>query len=668
MADKVKFVVCLHSHQPVGNFEQVFEEVYNQSYLPFLQTFANYKNFKIALHYSGPLLEWLTKNKPDYMEMLKQMAKLEQVELIGGAFYEPILPLLPTKDRIEQINFTAHFFQKHFKTKPKGMWPAERVWEQSLVSDLANAKVEFTMVDNTHFNFAGIEGDVGGYYLAEDRGKTVKIFPLNEKLRYLIPFADPSKTIEYLKTFLEKTNDEAIVIYGDDGEKFGSWPGTHQLIYKEKWLQKFIEEVLKNNDWLEITSFENILKQNKPVSLAYLPDSSYREMMQWVLTPQVQEQLKELNDIIKDKPYLSKFVKGGSYRNFREKYNESYLMYIRMIELSNKVKTKEQKRYLHKAQCNCAYWHGVFGGIYLPHLRNAIYENIIKGENLLYPGIIRVGQSDIDKDGYPEYIFSSKNFKFIVDADKGGRLIAFDLKQPATNLAATFTRQKEPYHKYVFSGGKQNEMKGVHDIPKVKEQGLEKFLVYDSYQRYSLIEHMLVKIPKPEDINTLNFNINKPFIERELTGNRFKNVLKLKDGKFGINKHFEYDDNLFSVEYKVERQPETPYFAIEWNLFTLSPTAPDKWFSKNNQFIGNAGFSGSLTGDNLTFSDNWRKFKVIFNTSKECNMVFSPLYTVNLSESGIEKIFQNSTIFFVIKSDEIDNFKLTVHISTVNNK
>ncbi len=664
MADKVKFVVCLHSHQPVGNFENVFEEIYNQSYLPFLQVFSHYKDFKLALHYSGPLLEWLLENRPNYIEMLKQMAENKQAELIGGAFYEPILPLLPTKDRIDQINFTKWFFKKHLKSKPKGMWLAERVWEQALVSDLANAKVDFTMVDNTHFNFAGFEGDVGGYYLAEDRGQTVKVFPLNEKLRYLIPFAEPEKTIEYLKTFLDKPNDEAIVVYGDDGEKFGSWPGTHKLIYKEKWLNKFIEEVLKNNDWLEITSFEQILKQHKPVSLAYLPDSSYREMMRWVLPPHIQEQLEELNEMIKEKPNLSKFIKGGSYRSFRKKYNESYLMYSRMIELSNRVKTKEQKRYLHKAQCNCAYWHGVFGGIYLPHLRNAIYENIIKGEQLLYPSMLRVGQLDIDKDGYPEYTFPSKNFKLIVDADKGGRIITFDLKKAATNLAATFTRQKEPYHKYVYEGGKQSEMTGVHDIPKVKEPDLEKYLVYDSYQRYSLIEHLLDKIPSPEDIETLNFNIHKKFIERELTGKRFKNVLKLKDLTFGVNKNFNYDESSFIVEYNVEKQLTEPYFAIEWNLFTLSPNAPDKWFEINNEFVGNAGFQGKSIGDNLTFSDDWRKFKINFQTSEKCNIIFSPLYTVNLSESGIEKIFQNSTIFFVIKTKDINNFKLKVTTNT----
>ncbi len=41
------------------------------------------------------------------------------------------------------------------------------------------------------------------------------------------------------------------------------------------------------------------------------------------------------------------------------------------------------RRALYRAQCNCPYWHGAFGGIYLPHLRNAVYNQMIAADNLL---------------------------------------------------------------------------------------------------------------------------------------------------------------------------------------------------------------------------------------------------------------------------------------------
>lgn len=662
MTKKVKLVICLHSHQPVGNFDSVFEDVYYKSYLPYLEIFKKFPNIPISLHYSGPLLEWILENKPEYINLLSKMANNGQIELIGGAFYEPILPLLPSNDRVDQINFTKKFFNENLSVEPNGMWLAERVWEQSLVSDLNNANIDFTLVDDTHFSYGGVSGTPTGYYLAEDRGKTVKVFPLNEQLRYLIPFAEPEKTIEYLKTFLDKSENESIIIYGDDGEKFGSWPGTYKLMYEEKWLERFLDLLNENSDWLETTSFNHITKNYKPVSLAYLPDSSYREMMKWVLEPKIQNDLEKLYEKTKAQPEFSKFIRGGSYRNFRKKYQESYLMYCRMIEFSNKAKTDTEKQYLHKAQCNCAYWHGVFGGIYLPHLRNAIYENIIKGEQSLYSGMLNVGELDIDKDGFQEYSFESKDIKIIVDADKGGRITSFDIKHSSSNLAATFSRKEEPYHKYILEGSKESEMTGVHDIPKLKEKDLEKYLIYDLYERYSLIEHRLDKIPTSEEVQQLNFNIDKEFIEREMYGKIFKNTLKLIDELYSMDKNFEYDENGIKISYNFIENPLKPYIAIEWNLFTLSPDAPDKWFSSNGQFIGNAGYKGKFIGKHLSYTDEWRNFKINYELSEECTMVFSPLYTVNLSESGIEKIFQNSTIFFILDTEKIKNFNIKVKV------
>ncbi len=38
---------------------------------------------------------------------------------------------------------------------------------------------------------------------------------------------------------------------GDDLEKFGSWPGTHELCYDKRWLDNFFTEIENNSAWLE---------------------------------------------------------------------------------------------------------------------------------------------------------------------------------------------------------------------------------------------------------------------------------------------------------------------------------------------------------------------------------------------------------------------------------
>ncbi len=647
MALKVKFVICLHSHQPVGNLDFVFEDVYRQSYTSFLNVFENMPKIPVSLHYSGPLLEWLDTHHPEYLDKIARMVERKQVEMVGGAFYEPILTLLPTKDRIAQIHLMQRYLLERFHSDSSGFWLAERVWEQGLVSGLADAGVRYTLVDHTHFNYGGFEGVPGGYYTAEDGGKAVTLFPINEQLRYLIPFSEPEKVLAYLKAFLDKPDDEAIVVYADDGEKFGSWPGTYELVYKEKWLRRFLELAAANSHWLELTSFEKILRENRSCGLAYLPDASYREMMEWALEPEQQERLDKLYADFEKKPELQSFIRGGSYRNFRKKYPESFLMYVRMLSLSGKADTEESRTCLYRSQCNCAYWHGVFGGIYLPHLRNAVFENIIAGENALNEPA-GITAADLDLDGRDEWIINTDKMKLIFDPDCGGRLLSWDLKDQLTNFQSTFSRRPEYYHRYVTEGGaKSSEMAGVHDTPVLKEPDLIKDLVYDRYQRLSVIEHRLNRVPSPEKIRTLNFPADLSFIQRPLALAAGAGRLEMTDSRFGVNKTIQGAEDVFSITLHCDRESEFPFLAMEWNLFTLSPDAPDKGFFADGEFIGHAGAESAVQTDNLLFRDEYRGFSISFRLSEKVEIRIAPLYTVNLSESGIERVFQNSTLFFV---------------------
>src|SRR5262249_56422852 len=90
------------------------------------------------------------------------------------------------------------------------------------------------------------------------------------------------------------------------------------------------------------------------------------------------------------------FIRGGFWRNFQVKYPEANEMYSRMLQVSNRLHEMSQapaaehrdlinsaRRELYRSQCNCPYWHGAFGGVYLPHRRNAIYRHLIAAENAL---------------------------------------------------------------------------------------------------------------------------------------------------------------------------------------------------------------------------------------------------------------------------------------------
>ncbi len=114
MPHPIRFLFVLHDHQPIGNFDGVFEQAYQDSYRPFLELFESYPDLKAALHTSGSLMEWLDAHHPEYLDRLAALAVAGRMEIIGGAFYEPILPMIPPRDRVGQIRAYREFLQQRF--------------------------------------------------------------------------------------------------------------------------------------------------------------------------------------------------------------------------------------------------------------------------------------------------------------------------------------------------------------------------------------------------------------------------------------------------------------------------------------------------------------------------------------------------------------------------
>ncbi len=188
----VRLILALHNHQPVGNFDSVFEAAYRESYLPFLEVMEDYPEIPFVLHTSGPLLEWMVERRPEYVARVRSLVAAGRVEILGGAFFEPILTMIPHRDRVGQIREYAAYLEDVFGTVVRGIWIAERVWEQHLVAALVEAGVEYTVLDDFHFGRAGVDDrEMRGYFLTEEEGRLLKVFPISERLRYLIPFREP---------------------------------------------------------------------------------------------------------------------------------------------------------------------------------------------------------------------------------------------------------------------------------------------------------------------------------------------------------------------------------------------------------------------------------------------------------------------------------------------
>lgn len=451
----VLFTFGLHAHQPEGNFGHVFEEHLRDVYEPFLRRSVEGELLPLTLHLSGPLLDWLQANGSAYLDLIGELASAGKLELLLAGYYEPILPSLPPQDRIEQISWMRDALRGLFGVEASGLWLTERVWEPDLAADLVNAGVKYVIVDDRHFVAAGFARDaLHAPFRTEASGKSLGVFAIDEKLRYMIPFHAPEDTAEYLKAL--RSQGRRLAVIADDIEKFGGWPGTREWVYDRGWFENFtgVMKGLEERGEIRLATFSQALDELPSGGLAYLPSASYREMEEWSLPPEAFHRIAELKVKLGEERFArgeSPLIRGSHWRNFLVKYPEANRMHKKMLELSAlchaRGNPEAPRRAIGRAQCNDAYWHGVFGGLYLRHLRETVWRNLSEAERILREGeSLGWEQRDLDLDGHAEIWIHSQNFSALVSPHRGGAVEELTLLETGINLANTLTRRREAYH------------------------------------------------------------------------------------------------------------------------------------------------------------------------------------------------------------------------------
>ncbi len=675
------FCLALHNHQPVGNFDGVFEQAYQDSYLPFLDVFERYSALKLSLHTSGPLLEWLDAHHPDYVDRLAALVTAGRLEIIGGAFYEPILTMIPPRDRVGQIRDYTRWLESRLGAEIRGIWMPERVWEQNLTSDLQAAQIEYTLLDDFHFKTAGLSEDpLHGYYLTEDNGNVLRLFPGNERLRYLIPFAQPHETIDFLRGILER-NPGTIMVFGDDGEKFGTWPETKKHVYEDGWLARFFDLLSENQEWLHTITLSEALQVAPPEGRIYLPEGSYREMTEWALPVARQLQYEDLvHDIQNDPrwPVLRQFVRGGYWRNFKVKYPETNEMYSRMMMVSQRLQQcREQgisdealenaRRELYRGQCNCSYWHGAFGGCYLPHLRNAVYNHLIAADNLLDQVAgkpeqwVEATAGDFNFDARPEIQLRNNRLLCLLAPSYGGHLYELDVRSICHNLGATLNRRPEAYHRKILSEHRSNgqEVASIHDRIVFKQADLDKRIQYDMYPRKSLVDHFFGENADLESFAHGTTQELGDFVlgvyESRLRRNPDRIQAQLSrsghvaDHAVQVTKAItlEAGSSMLEIAYLLEGLPTDTelHFGCELNFAGLPAGADDRYFSSGSQRLGQLGQRLDLSDvQELGLTDEWLGLTLQLNLDRPTNFWTCPVETVSQSEGGFELVHQAVTV------------------------
>ena len=438
---RTSLIIGTHNHLPLGLGQAAAEESYQEAFKPFLSIIYRYPEFPVTLHYSGILLEWLEENHPEFLTLLAEMVSRGQVEVLGGGYYDPILPLIPTNDKLGQLEKLTTWLRVRFETRPRGCWIAENVWEQSLASILRASGIDYTFVDAGQFRIAGVPDEsLCRAYITEDQGKIISLLPVSDGL---VRGASPAEAIQFLRAIPRDEEGEAspVVIQLVDGTV------AARDLLEGAWLEQFIGLAAENRDWLETSTPGQYLKENPPVHRLFVPSSASMEMMGWALPQDRREAYEEARRRCEGPGNVTQFVVGGQFRQFLLRYPEAWLMYAKMMNThvlvsqvrGDKYKKKAAQNELWKGQSHHAYWHNGAGGIYDNGLRKAVYHSLIEAEKItrateiFAPSIIGV---DFDLDNSTEYLYQGSELNAYIHS-RGGALFELDFLPASWNYLDT---------------------------------------------------------------------------------------------------------------------------------------------------------------------------------------------------------------------------------------
>jgi 4-alpha-glucanotransferase len=447
----ISLIIGTYNSIPIGYKDDTIEERYQASIKPFLSLIYENSNIPVTLHYSGILLEWFDEKHPEVLILLSEMVRNKSVEILGGGYYDPILPLIPVTDRVGQIEYLTTFIRKKIGKRPRGGWITERVWETNLALTLKNNGIDFIFLDDWHLNLAGLNGSsVFQPYITEEQGKGVLVFPISNTFTSQIGTISPAAMVDHIVQLSAKDDHEMVVIMMD-GLSFSSTSKSNNASFA--WLQEFFIETERHKESIDAVLPGVYARSASPRSKVYFPSAMRREISS---LPFPIDQQAVLHKLEKEGGESSSFLRAGYFRQFLSKYHESNLLYAKMMYVymlvnqirGDRSRKKTAKYQLWKGQCNSAYWHGPSGCLYRSCVRKAAYSALIEAEKITRErGIFKTSLTavDIDMDGGDEFLYQGQTLNAYTHR-LGGVLFELDYLPRCWNFLDTMTRYRELEH------------------------------------------------------------------------------------------------------------------------------------------------------------------------------------------------------------------------------
>jgi 4-alpha-glucanotransferase len=442
-------IIGAYNLLPEGTEESLFEDTYQVCWRPFLSVLYRFPALSAVLHYSGTVLHWLESRHPEFLMLLEEMILRKQIELLGGGFFAPLMPLIPGPDRLGQVELLTTFIRRSFGKRPRGCWLPDYAWEPSLASSLQSCGFDYSFLPERYFRVAGIDAeDLGSPVMTEDQGRSLIVFPVFDALESF-PSLKPIE--ESLSQLVASVGEQRLFSIFFPGESARAFWSASKLESPDLFFERSFAALQREGLQFETTTPMRYLKNARDFRRAYFTGCASSILMERSMpvdNPGRGSRAKKAKEA--DAPHTGKAVADdgpsilfGSPRRLLLRHEESLALYAKMHYVrilvgqlrGDKSRKKTAQEELWRGQCGGAYWRGPSGGIARLSVRAAAYAALIEAEKItrqrgsFSPGII---SADMDFDGAKEIIYQSAQINAYVQL-RGACLAELDSFKTRTN-------------------------------------------------------------------------------------------------------------------------------------------------------------------------------------------------------------------------------------------
>jgi len=412
--EKMQFLFGFCFSPPIHSTEEELEAYYASAVKPFVTVAYRFPDVPLTLFFSGPLLEWLQDKHSEYLTVLTEMIKRKQVEVLGGGYYSPLLPLIPPTDRLGQIEELTTLVRKLLGRRPRGLWLTKGVWDPALVVHLTGSGMEYTFLEEGDFRRVGLsQQQVGLPRLTEHQGRLLTVFPYHQELAAKVQEGNFEPFVSLVPSRRRKDRQLLSLFLSVDEPADGAF-----FTRVEGGLEAFLQLVRSFYPEIEAVTASGFLKKNQQaLERSYFSGTTFDELCRRTgLPPRASSGSQS----------WKQFLAHDEAAN--QLYNKMVYVHLLVSSLrGDKYKKKSAYDDLWKAQN----WWGFLGGGSEGALalhRQKSFAALLNAEALLRDRTrfqASLTSQDFDLDGVKEYLFQGLSYNLYVDA-VGGQVFEWD--------------------------------------------------------------------------------------------------------------------------------------------------------------------------------------------------------------------------------------------------